>query len=148
MSTQSIIKRSIFCATLFGLAWLVPAGCAQTSYPVARANIPFAFQYSLGSLPAGVYTLSMNSAGMMSMTGASGTLTGLVRRSDGDRQPTTGKLVFLHQGAEYRLEQIWSPERNIHLMCPQPRHKVVKRPEVASVAEVRPVEVAIAETAR
>ncbi len=150
MTTHLTTKGSILCATLIGLAACAPGMHAQSSYPVARADIPFAFHYGTRTLPAGVYTLRMTANNIMAMQGAPGnTSLGIVLRADADTQPGRSELVFRHQGTEFLLRDVWVPGHNIHLVCPQAKLKSAKHGEVASVKNVdSSVEVALVENPR
>ncbi len=150
MNKQITTKRSVLCATLFGLAVLVPGIRAQSSYPVARAEIPFAFRYGSRVLPAGEYTVRMMSTNIMAIQGKPGVLSlGLVLREDGDKQPSRSKLVYRHQGSELLLRDVWVSGRGLHLQCPPQKLKTAKHQEIAAAKSDDPfVEVALADTPR
>ncbi len=106
---RSILSSGLiaFALTLGSLA-STQAAFAQTT--VMRVKIPFTFQTSLQTLPAGTYSFYLKPDHLVWMQGDEST-GGFVMTHDADKPHVTqrGSLVFHRYGDKYYLSQIWKP---------------------------------------
>ncbi len=148
MNTLSTRKfRATAFAAVLAVVSLAPVSHAQGQTTVGKVNVPFAFETGYHHFAPGTYTISMESANIVAIKGASGT--GLVMiRLEGDRQAATkGKVVFRMSGDQYFLGEIWIAEKSAHLDVP--KSKAEHRMQVAEQKSAPAgVELALLETAR
>ncbi len=148
MNTSFRFIRTASFAALLALAVRVPVAAAQRVRSLARATVPFAFQYGTRVYPAGKYTLDMISDNILEIHGKSSAGLGLVEWAEdpqGNRTP--GKLVFHHDGDRFVLRDIWLPELSAHVRCPEAKQR--KHQEtVATKSASSDVEVALLESPR
>ena len=95
---------------------------AQSPTPLAEVNIPFAFQTTNQSLPAGKYRIDLESNHLILLQGPH-QAGGFVMSHDTDRThaPEHGIVVFDRYGDKYYLRQIWTAGRTVGLECPKGR---------------------------
>ena len=83
-----------------------------------QVNIPFDFQDGAKTLPAGIYTLTMQSNNLLIVRGAhDGGL--VLSRVEGtsSNTPNTGKVVFQRYGDKYFLREVWQANEPSHTIC-------------------------------
>jgi hypothetical protein len=119
---------SMFCSALIastlmsGVLLSTRPATAQGGTPLAEVNIPFAFQTSMQSLPAGTYQINRESNHVLMLMGpgkAAGFV--LMNAASKTQAPTRSSIVFDHYGNKYFLRQIWTKGDNQGLECPKGR---------------------------
>jgi hypothetical protein len=99
--------RSIVLAATVVFASLSQTLHAQTEVSVARAYVPFAFEYGSQQLSRGVYTVDMSNSIVLTLRGSTGSVMAMTRK-DGDRRPAErSRLVFARYGDRLFLDQVW-----------------------------------------
>jgi hypothetical protein len=118
----SILGSSVIaCALTIGsLASTQPAS-AQSGTPLAEANIPFAFQTPMQTLPAGKYRIDRESGHLILLKGPA--QAGFVEMHNARKSNAAnhGYLVFDRYGDKYFLRQIWTAGDTDGLECPKSR---------------------------
>jgi hypothetical protein len=124
-STQltSILGSSLIaCALAVGSLASTQSALAQNSAPLAKVNIPFAFQAGPKAMPAGMYQIDRESRNLIVLHGP-GQAVAYVETSDAIKlqAPDHGNLLFARYGDTYFLRQIWTAGNSIGLECPKSR---------------------------
>jgi hypothetical protein len=117
----SILGSSLIaCALTIGSLASTQSAFAQSSTPLAKVDIPFAFQTPLQTLPAGTYRIDRESAQLVRLQGP-GAARGFVEMHGAikSRAANHGYLVFDRYGDKYFLRQIWTPGSRDGLECPK-----------------------------
>jgi hypothetical protein len=81
---------------------------AQSSYPLAKANIPFAFQAGDRLMPAGTYQIDSHGGPLLLLRSNQGTAFVLTHAAVTSHPTTTGRVVFERYGTKYFLRQVWT----------------------------------------
>src|SRR5690554_3731973 len=99
---------------------LAPANLASSSSRL-RAKIPFDFMVGKTSLPAGDYTVSRNSQGVLFISNENrrDSVYSLASGGKSSRQPSPAKLVFRRYGKTYFLAQVWDQDSTIPMQLPE-----------------------------
>jgi hypothetical protein len=107
--------RTIAIAAIASIASLCPALHAQTSWPSARINVPFSFDYGTQHFAHGAYTLTVPTSNVLRIRGAGGTGSAMMQSSYSPRtvDPAVVKVVFRKYGDRYFLEQVLSAGNQI-----------------------------------
>jgi hypothetical protein len=117
------ILSSTFLASALAIGSLAstPFASAQSSEPVAKANIPFAFQTQTQSLPAGEYLVIEESDHLLRLQGHK--VGGFVVTHDATKSkaPARGSLVFDRLGDSYYLRQVWTAGNKTGQECTKGR---------------------------
>lgn len=136
----STLSRALL-VLIIGTAAGMHAAGAQSMQTLARATVPFAFQYGSHTFPAGTYTFGMTADNIMAVRGPGNAALGLVSWGD-MRVSEAGRLVFRRYGERIELQDVYVPRLAAHLHCPpapKPKHFDV----AASKPADTPVEVAL-----
>ena len=101
-TTLSTIAMTIGLTAVLGTATLF----AQTA---SKANIPFDFQITGQTMPAGQYSVKLaNSSRMLTFRNvATGLTTVVLAQPSETGTMEEGKLIFLHSGERYMLQSAW-----------------------------------------
>ncbi len=116
--TSILSSGVIACALAFGSLMSTQAASAQST--IAQVTIPFAFQTTSQSLPAGTYRVNRESPNLILLVGpgkASGFL--VMNAASMNKAPDHGMLVFDRTGDKYYLRQIWTAGNSTGLECPK-----------------------------
>jgi hypothetical protein len=119
----SILGSSLIaCALTIGSLASTQSASAQSSTPLAEANIPFAFQAGGQVLPAGTYRIERESGHLILLRGPA-QAAGFVDMHDASktRAAEHGSIVFDRLGDKYYLRQIWTAGETAGLECPKSR---------------------------
>ncbi len=128
-------------AFLLAVAAAMPTAFAQHPRALARATVPFAFEYGSSVFPAGSYTFGVISDNVMTVHGPGRSALGVVAWSD-QNLSGVGKLVFHRDGEQLTLQEIWLPQLSARLHCPAKKHP--KQADVAATQRMNSdVEVAL-----
>lgn len=111
--------RSIISTMVLGLAALVAAPSMLAQETVARANVPFDFQYGSTHLKAGRYNINMIDNQILQLRGRDSAMGVVLWNDTGRGSSTTGKLVFHRYGDQYILRQVWLPNESNHIELPK-----------------------------
>ena len=114
-SKLNSILRSALLATL-ALTPLTASLHAQTAERV-QVNVPFAFQNGSQVLPAGTYTLTMQSNQILLINGVDTGGLAISRKEDTGRTSEQGKVIFHRYGEKYFLSEVWRGGEAIHTVC-------------------------------
>jgi hypothetical protein len=108
----------IACALAIGSLASTQSASAQTT--IAKVTIPFDFQTSNQTLPAGTYRVERESGSLILLQGA-GKSSGFVMMHAASRSkaPDHGILSFDRTGGKYYLRQIWTAGDATGLECPK-----------------------------
>jgi hypothetical protein len=118
----SILSSSLIAGALAIGSLATQFASAQSPVPLAKVDIPFAFQTATQSLPAGTYTIDRESHHMLLMQGP-GRAEGFVLTNDAIQlnTPTHSVLVFTRYGDKYYLRQVWTAGDNVGMECAKGR---------------------------
>ena len=119
----SILGSSLIaCALTIGSLASTQYASAQSGTPLAKVNIPFAFQMGTQTLPAGMYRIDRESGHLVLLRGP-GQAAGFVDMHDAIRfrAAAHGTIVFDRYGDKYYLHQIWTAGSTDGLECPKSR---------------------------
>lgn len=119
----SILSSSLVASALaIGTLASTQFASAQSATPVADVNIPFAFQTTMQTLPAGKYRLIRESSDLMYLQGP-GSTGGLVmiHTATKTHAPSRSVAVFARYGDEYYLRQVWTAGNPDGLELPKGR---------------------------
>jgi hypothetical protein len=137
--TSILSSGIIACALAIGSLASTQSASAQTT--VAKVTIPFAFQTTSQSLPAGTYRVERESGNLILLQGpgkASGFI--LMNPTSRSKAPEHGMLSFDRTGGKYYLRQIWTAGNPAGLECPKSRAEkaalVATNNEAASTVEL------------
>jgi hypothetical protein len=116
---NSILSSGIIaCALAIGSLASTQSASAQTT--IAKVTIPFAFQMTSQTLPAGTYRVERESGNLILLQGpgkASGFV--LMHAASRSKAPDHGMLSFDRTGDKYYLRQIWTAGSQTGLECPK-----------------------------
>jgi hypothetical protein len=118
----SILHSSLIAGALtIGSLASTQYASAQGSTPLAQVNIPFAFQTTNQTLPAGTYRIGLSDH-VVRLQGP-GQAGGFVMSQDAikNHAPDHGYLVFDRYGDKYYLRQIWTAGNTVGIECPKGR---------------------------
>jgi hypothetical protein len=118
----SILGSSLIASALaIGSLVSTQVASAQSS-TMAEVTIPFAFQVSTATLPAGTYRVVSESSNLIRVQGH-GATGAFVITHDAMKAtaPDHGSLVFDRYGDKYYLRQIWTAGERNGLECPKTR---------------------------
>jgi hypothetical protein len=119
----SILSSSLIAGALtIGSLASTQLALAQSETALAEVNIPFAFQTTNQTLPAGKYRIDRESTHLIRLEGP-GRTGGFVMTYDAikNQAPDHGALVFDRYGDKYYLRQIWTAGNNVGNECPKSR---------------------------
>jgi len=103
------MKRNIAIA-LFALSTLGTAASVLAQTPAVEANVPFQFTVGGKQLPAGAYTITSTSAGVVQIQSADKRFSAEAVAYTGNQQSTDGsKLDFETHGDQYFLHDVLCP---------------------------------------
>jgi hypothetical protein len=133
---NSILSSSfIACALAIGSLASTQSVSAQTSTTLTKVDIPFSFQMSNKTLPAGTYQIDLEGTHVVLLRGpdkASGFL--MMHSASKAKAADHGTVVFDSLGGKYYLRQIWTAGTTNGLECPKSRAE-----SNAVVAQNKPV---------
>jgi hypothetical protein len=119
----SILGSSLIAGALtIGSLASTQSASAQSPTPLAEVNIPFAFQTTNQTLPAGMYHIERESAHVVRLQGP-GRAGGFMVTYDAIKlqAPSHGTLVFDRYGDKYFLRQIWTAGDTVGIECSKSR---------------------------
>jgi hypothetical protein len=118
--TSILGSKLIACALTIGSFAMTQPASAQDGATLAVANIPFAFQTELQTLPAGMYRIRQESSGRLILLLGPGKASGYVSTISATKPHRSdhGTLVFDRLGDKYFLRQIWTAGSADGLECP------------------------------
>jgi hypothetical protein len=119
----SILGSSLIASALtIGSLASTQFASAQSATALAEVNIPFAFQTTNQSLPAGKYRIDLESNHLIRLQGPS-QAGGFVMSHDAVKThaPEHGIVVFDRYGDKYYLRQIWTAGNTVGVECPKSR---------------------------
>jgi hypothetical protein len=118
---NSILSSSLIaCALAIGSLASTQTASAQSN--VIKVTIPFTFQTTSQTLPAGTYRVHRVSADVIRLEGP-GKASGLVMMyaASKNKAPDHGMLVFDRTGDSYYLRQVWTAGSTTGLECQKSR---------------------------
>ena len=119
----SILSSSLIAGALtIGSLATTQSALAQSETALAEVTIPFSFQTSNQTLPAGTYRIDRESTHLIRLEGPRNT-GGFVVTYDAVKShaPEHGSIVFDRYGDKYYLRQIWTAGDNLGMECPKSR---------------------------
>ena len=131
----SILSSSLVASALaIGSLASTQFASAQTPSTIAEVTIPFSFQTTLQTLPAGTYRIVAESNHLIRLEGP-GSVGGFVNTYDATKNqaPDHGSVVFDRTGDKYYLRQIWTAGSRDGQECP--KSKAEKQSLQASVKQ-------------
>lgn len=117
----SILNSSLVaCALMIGS--LASTQLASAQAPLAKVNIPFAFQTANRTLPAGIYRIHRKSDHLILLEGP-GSARGFAITYDAIQSHASDRsvLIFDRYGDKYFLSQIWTAGDRMGLECAKGR---------------------------
>jgi hypothetical protein len=119
------MKRTL--ASALFLTSLFAVGAASAQEHGLTANVPFEFTVGTRLLPAGTYTVTSPSSGVVQFQSADKHIAAMTTTSQQENDPAKGnKLVFSRYGDQYFLRDVLSPTAaslNVHV----PRTRLEKQ---------------------
>jgi len=133
--TSYLASGLVSCALAIGAS---TASFAQSN-PVAKAEIPFAFQVGSKVMPAGTYIFSHDGSSIMQLDGSTADAHALsmVRSETGSKAPKVGLITFNKYGDRYFLHAISSSASPTAWECPTTKQ------EKALIRELKANQVAV-----
>lgn len=133
---NSILSSSLIaCALTLGSIASTPFASAQGLTAAAEVNIPFAFQTTTHTLPAGKYRIVQESRNVIWLQGTSTGAFAVTYDAVASKAPTHGMVVFNKYGDKYYLHEIWTAGNNVGLECPKSRAEKESKSQLAKNAE-------------
>ena len=133
---NSILSSSLIaCALTLGLIASTPFASAQRLTTTAEVNIPFAFQTSSHTMPAGKYRIIQESRNVIWLQGSSTGAFAVTYDDVATKVPNHGSVVFHRYGDKYFLHEIWTAGNNVGLECPKSRAEKESQTQLAKNAE-------------
>jgi hypothetical protein len=134
-NTLTSILSSSLVASALAIGSLASTQFASAqSTPMAEVTIPFSFQTTLQTLPAGTYRIVAQSNHLIRLEGP-GSVGGFVYTYDAMKNHASdrGSVVFDHTGDKYYLRQIWTAGSRDGVECP--KSKAEKESLQASITQ-------------
>lgn len=148
MSILSVSKvRASLSIAALAIVALVPASCALAQQTRIRVQVPFGFENGSQHLPAGLYTIGLNSRPTMLILGPSSGGFAMTNPGETLSPASKSKVVFHRYGNRLFLREVWIAGSRTHTECVKSQSE--KRLEIASSSGVFDgMEVAALETRR
>jgi hypothetical protein len=136
MNAKSTSKlRTSLLACALGAVAMVSASHGFAQDNAMRVNVPFAFHNGSQRLPAGVYTVSIQSEHQILLRGSS--KSGYVSTNPEIGKPADkGKLVFQRYGDQYFLREVWAAHSETGEKCV--KSKLEREVEIAQSKAAQP----------
>jgi hypothetical protein len=134
-NTLTSILSSSLVASALAIGSLASTQFASAqSTAMAEVTIPFSFQTTLQTLPAGTYRIVAQSNHLIRLEGP-GSVGGFVYTYDAMKNHASdrGSVVFDHTGDKYYLRQIWTAGSRDGVECP--KSKAEKQSLQASITQ-------------
>jgi hypothetical protein len=141
----SILSSSLVASALaIGSLASTQFASAQDARPVADVNIPFTFQTTTQTLPAGKYRLILESNDLMYLRGP-GSAGGMVmiHAAMKTNAPSHSVAVFARYGDKYYLRQIWTAGDPEGLELPKGRAEKESRLQAKNTQAASSIELAL-----
>jgi hypothetical protein len=134
---SSILSSGLIaCALSLGSIASTPFASAQgLNTTAAEVNIPFAFQTTTHTLPAGKYRIVQESRNVIWLQGSSTGAFAVTYDAVASKAPTHGSVVFNKYGDKYYLHEIWTAGNTVGLECPKSRAEKESKSQLAKNAE-------------
>lgn len=130
MITLSVSKvRAGLSAAVLVIASFASASYANAQGREIKVNVPFAFENGSQHLPAGIYTLQMQSDHVMLIHGQVNSGLTMTNPQETLRPSQKSKVVFRKYGDQYFLREVWTAASTTHFQCT--KSKAEKRLQIA-----------------
>lgn len=107
MNTLSISKvRATLSAIVLAMATMTSATSATAQTAILQVKVPFGFENGSQHLPAGLYTISMETPNLMLIRGDSGGGFAMVNPQESTKPANTSTVVFRRYGQRYFLRDV------------------------------------------
>ena len=112
MNTETTSKLRTYClACILGVVAIMSASKGFAQGGEMRVNVPFAFHNGSQLMPAGVYSVTIQSEHLILLRGYS--KSGFVPTNpEIGKAAEKGKLVFQRYGDQYFLREVWAANSN------------------------------------
>jgi hypothetical protein len=136
MNAKSTSKlRTYLLACVLGAVAMVSASNGFAQGNEMRVNVPFAFHNGSQRMPAGVYTVSIESTHLILLRGNSSS--SIVSTNPEIAKPSAkGKLVFQRYGDQYFLREVWAANSETGEKCV--KSKLEREVEIAQSKAAQP----------
>jgi hypothetical protein len=136
MNTTSTSKlRTYLLACTLGVIAATSASYGFAQDTEMRVNVPFAFHNGSQNMPAGVYTVKIESEHLILLRGYS--RSGFVTANPEIGKPSAkGKLVFQRYGDQYFLRDVWPANSQTGQKCT--KSKLEREVEIAQSKAAQP----------
>jgi len=135
--------KRITSIALFALVSFVTIGFASAQDRAVKANVPFDFTVGNKLVPAGAYTISAPSYGVIEIQNRDRHVTLLSTTMPDARQSKTSVLVFNKYGDQYFLSEILCSEANMNMAVPPSKTEKRARQQEASIPNTSQVFLAL-----
>ena len=136
MNTKSNSKlRTYLLACTLGAVAMMSASYGIAQGPEMRVNVPFAFHNGSKHMPAGTYTVTIQSTHLILLRGDS--KSGFVNANPEIGKPRTkGTLIFRRYGDQYFLTEVWASGSATGQKCV--KSKLEREVEIAQSKAAKP----------
>lgn len=134
-ATSTSKLRTYLLACTLGAVAVTSASHGFAQDTEMRVNVPFAFHNGSQRMPAGVYTVKMQSEHVILLRGYS--TSGFVTTNPEIGKPSEkGKLVFQRYGDQYFLREVWPANSETGQKCA--KSKLEREVEIAQSKAAQP----------
>lgn len=135
--------KRITSIALFALVSFVTIGFASAQERAVKANVPFDFTVGNKLVPAGTYTISAESYGVIEIQNRDAHVALMSTTTPDGRQSKNGVLVFTKYGDQYFLSEILCSEANMNMAVPPSKTEKRARQQEASIPNTSQVFLAL-----
>ena len=119
--------------TLFALVSFITIGIASAQERAVKANVPFDFTVANKLVPAGTYTISVESYGVIKVQNSDRHVAILTTTTHDANESKTAKLVFTKYGDQYFLHEILCSSADMNMTVPASKQEKWARGQEASL---------------
>jgi hypothetical protein len=135
--------KRIASIALFALVSFVTVGFASAQERAVKADVPFDFTVGNKLVPAGTYTISAGSYGVIEIRNRDAHVAMLSRTYPDDKQSKTAKLVFHKYGDQYFLSEILCASADMNMAVPTSKAETRAHDQQASLQNASQVFIAL-----
>ena len=128
---------------LFAVVGSITIGIASAQEQAVKADVPFDFTVANKLVPAGTYTISAESYGVIKIQNSDRQLAVLTTTTHDANESTTAKLVFNKIGNQYFLSEVLCSSADMNMSVPASKAEKRAREQEASLQNSTQVFVAL-----
>jgi hypothetical protein len=132
--------KRIITATIFAFTVILSVGRTLAQTPAIRVNVPFNFTVGDKLLPAGLYTITMPSTGVIDIVSRDRHISMWSMGVPDNREPEhDGELVFARYGNQYFLHEILCRFASMNVNLPATKSEKRVRMQEARVESAKQI---------